>query len=198
MAYASKYYDPVKAHQYYMEHRQLKGRRRTKASLNDKGKEAIDYIKAQLQKERDAKKAEIKSQKERSLEQLKERKKQTIEEVNRLKEVDREKLKDQLNRTVDRLQALVKTKGLSQEKKAEIRASIKEIRAKYSEDGKAITAKYKGMRKYVNDAYSNQRKGITAKAKEGIQKANDEYKEKYNAEFDRLAADSSFAKKKKK
>ena len=34
MAYSSKYYDPQKAHEYYMKHRNLKGRR----TLNEKGK----------------------------------------------------------------------------------------------------------------------------------------------------------------
>ena len=37
--YASKYYDPVKAHEYYMKNRELKGRR-SSSKLNDEGKEA--------------------------------------------------------------------------------------------------------------------------------------------------------------
>ena len=36
--YASQYYDPVKAHEYYMRNRELKGRRST-SDLNDEGKE---------------------------------------------------------------------------------------------------------------------------------------------------------------
>lgn len=51
MAYASKYYDPVKAHQYYLAHRQLKGRKSTSA-LNDTGKEAAKYIKEKLTQEK--------------------------------------------------------------------------------------------------------------------------------------------------
>ena len=52
--YASPYYDPVKAHEYYMEHRVLKGRKST-AGLSDKGKEAAAYIKQRLKDEREAK-----------------------------------------------------------------------------------------------------------------------------------------------
>ena len=37
MHYASKYYDPVKAHEYYLKNRELKGRRST-GSLDDEGK----------------------------------------------------------------------------------------------------------------------------------------------------------------
>lgn len=51
MAYSSKYYDPVKAHQYYMEHRKLKGRNST-STLNDAGKEAARYVKEKLKQEK--------------------------------------------------------------------------------------------------------------------------------------------------
>ena len=53
MAYASKYYDPQKAHEYYMQHRKLKGKTRSRSQLTDEGKEALDYVKEQLKAERD-------------------------------------------------------------------------------------------------------------------------------------------------
>ena len=46
MHYASPYYDPVKAHEYYMKHRNLKGKR--SGTLNDAGKEAAFYVKGQI------------------------------------------------------------------------------------------------------------------------------------------------------
>lgn len=53
MAYASKYYDPVKAHEYYMRTRQLKGRRprSSTAELNDQGKSAAKVVKENVDKE---------------------------------------------------------------------------------------------------------------------------------------------------
>ena len=55
MAYASKYYDPVKRHEYYMKHRQLKGRTRqnrgSTASLNEYGKAAAAEVKERIQAE---------------------------------------------------------------------------------------------------------------------------------------------------
>lgn len=42
--YASPYYDPVKAHEYYMRTRELKGRRST-TKLNDEGKKVWAYTK---------------------------------------------------------------------------------------------------------------------------------------------------------
>ena len=67
MAYASKYYDPVKAHEYYMAHRQLKGKkknsnksydeimaekRKTTYGLNDEGKAAAKQIREAINAEK--------------------------------------------------------------------------------------------------------------------------------------------------
>lgn len=67
MAYASKYYDPVKAHEYYMAHRQLKGRKKAQTpeekaaaqrkslkGLNDMGKAAAKQVKKAIAEERKA------------------------------------------------------------------------------------------------------------------------------------------------
>ena len=50
-AYASKYYDPVKAHEYYEQHKKLKGRKST-AGLNDKGKASAMQVKAKLDEQK--------------------------------------------------------------------------------------------------------------------------------------------------
>ena len=51
--YKSKYYDPSKAHDYYMKHRQLKGRSKKAsiADLSDEGKIAAKEVKARIQEE---------------------------------------------------------------------------------------------------------------------------------------------------
>ena len=48
--YASPYYDPVKAHEYYMAHRELKGRQASK--LNDEGKEIWSETKENITSEK--------------------------------------------------------------------------------------------------------------------------------------------------
>ena len=45
--YASPYYDPVKAHEYYMRTRELKGRR-SATKLNDEGKKVWAYTKNEI------------------------------------------------------------------------------------------------------------------------------------------------------
>ena len=58
--YASPYYDPVKAHEYYEAHKKLKGRR-SSAKLTDEGKEKWDYVRNQISEQ---KKSEIKEAQE--------------------------------------------------------------------------------------------------------------------------------------
>ena len=58
--YASPYYDPQKAHEYYMRTRELKGRSTT--SLNDEGKKIWSYTKNNIkrpQKSKRNRKSEI-------------------------------------------------------------------------------------------------------------------------------------------
>lgn len=50
MHYASKYYDPVKAHEYYEEHKQLKGR--NKVTLTDEGRAIAKSVKENMNKEK--------------------------------------------------------------------------------------------------------------------------------------------------
>ena len=61
--YASKYYDPVYAHEYYEKHKKLKGR----SSLSEKGKEVADYVTKKLNEERDQKISSSKSSTSKSL-----------------------------------------------------------------------------------------------------------------------------------
>lgn len=65
--YASKYYDPVYAHEYYEKHKHLKGRNQ----LSEKGKEIADYVKKKMYEERDTKIASSKSKTSRDLESAK-------------------------------------------------------------------------------------------------------------------------------
>lgn len=51
MAYASKYYDPAKAHEYYEKHKQLKGRTSTKG-LNESGRNAAKMVRESIMAEK--------------------------------------------------------------------------------------------------------------------------------------------------
>lgn len=75
MAYASKYYDPVKRHEYYMKHRKLKGRqqRASTASLNEEGKIAAKEVKEGIMAERKEAYEAIKNEVNKKIEALRNR-----------------------------------------------------------------------------------------------------------------------------
>lgn len=74
MAYSSKYYDPVKAHEYYMKHRKLKGRKKRTSTkgLNEEGKSAAKYIKEQIMEERKQAYAQLREMMKQKIKELKE------------------------------------------------------------------------------------------------------------------------------
>lgn len=75
MAYASKYYDPVKRHEYYMKHRQLKGRqaRSSTATLNEEGKIAAKEVKDGIMAERKEAYEAVKEEMNKKIDKLRQR-----------------------------------------------------------------------------------------------------------------------------
>ena len=78
--YASEYYDPVKAHEYYMKHRQLKGR--SKGSLTDKGKEIWSYTESNIKDRKRKEIQEAELEKEVRIKELKDNTKKKKEEIS--------------------------------------------------------------------------------------------------------------------
>lgn len=71
--YKSKYYDPVKAHEYYIKHRQLKGRneRTSTKGLNEAGKIAAKEVKEAIKEERKAYNEQMKQAMQSQIDSLK-------------------------------------------------------------------------------------------------------------------------------
>lgn len=74
MAYASKYYDPVKAHEYYEKHKKLKGRqsRTSTKGLSDEGKMAAKAVKEAVMTERKEKYQKLKELLSAKIKEIKE------------------------------------------------------------------------------------------------------------------------------
>lgn len=135
--YASKYYDPVKAHEYYMKNRKLKGR--PTGSLTDEGKEIWKATKANIDSEKKTEIMEenlVKEQKITALKATAESSK--IQITNKLKELN------------DALNAKYKTdtKALSDSQKEQLEA-IK--RKRESEKEQLIKTKQNKIKKIRED-----------------------------------------------
>lgn len=146
MAYASKYYDPVKAHNYYMEHRKLKGRRGT---LNDTGKEALSYVKQQLKEQRD----------------------KELEAAKKAKEQALNVLQSALNSIVQNIQKRLELGNLSAEQKKALKSRISGLKTIYTRDKRAVNETYRTKVKTAREKYKKEVEAETDKVYANYTKA---------------------------
>lgn len=104
MAYSSKYYDPDKAHEYYMKHRQLKSRTST-AGLNDNGKAAAYQVKEALKQEKAEYMAKVDAVLNKNIESIRDKMTKKREDIKRERERIKKLPKEQRQAALERLNA---------------------------------------------------------------------------------------------
>lgn len=171
--YASPYYDPLKAHEYYLKNRELKGRRST-AKLNDEGKNAARYVKEQLSTERKQK-----------VETHKEQTNSTIDSLREHKNAQVEAHKNAMQAKIDSLRQ--KLKGMSKEEKARNKERIYDQIDSLREDNKA-------QRQRLAESFKAASGSLRTEHKEERSRLKDEYDEKYLQELDKIRSESKFQK----
>lgn len=173
--YASPYYDPVKAHEYYMKTRELKGRTST-AGLNDEGKAAASYVKEQLTSERKSKVAANKEDTTNQIDKLREQKKSNIAAHKAAMQTQIDSLKNKLSA----MSAADKKKN-----RERISASISALREENAAE-----------RERLNAEFQAQSKSLRATQKETNANLKTEYDEKYASELEKIKANPAFQKTK--
>lgn len=219
--YASPYYDPVKAHEYYMKNRELKGRKST-AKLNDKGKEAAQYVKERLTTERKGKVQDHKDHTDNIIESLRSSKDSAIESNNDEKSKKLESLSEKKSaeiaeyssQTQDKISQLrTLLKSMSKAKKAEYKEKVNtliealrydnkqkraELQAAYKSDSTAVKEDTKNRNSSLRSDFSSSRSGLNQEHKDVKSKLKDEYDQKYIDELDKIRSDKKFQKVTKK
>ena len=196
--YASPYYDPVKAHEYYMKNRELKGEnsRKSTAGLNDEGKAIAQYVKNQLDTERkskvdahnnqtqaqiDVKKnnmdSTINAKKKNMIASIESHKTQTKEKIEKLREELKGMSMDDWNKHAERIQSEI----------AKLRESNDTIRAK-------LQAEYSSESANLRTAYKNDSTNLRNAHKTETARLSKEYEEKYKSELDKLKSDAKYIK----
>ena len=196
--YASPYYDPVKAHEYYMKNRELKGEnsRKSTAGLNDEGKAVARYVKNQLDTERkskvdahnnqtqaqiDVKKnnmdSTINAKKKNMIASIESHKTQTKEKIEKLREELKGMSMDDWNKYAERIQSEI----------AKLRESNDTIRAK-------LQAEYSSESANLRTAYKNDSTNLRSAHKIETARLSKEYEEKYKSELDKLKSDAKYIK----
>lgn len=213
--YASPYYDPVKAHEYYEEHKQLVGRKST-SGLNDEGKKAAKYVKKRLDEERKSKVQAHKEQTQSKIDQAKTQKdayinsyrqemnnyikglkakKDSQTKANSAKtksqiEALRSQKDDDAKRHTEKTQSSIsklqeELKGMSKEDKAANKERIADKIAKLREDNKAERAR-------LTENYKSESSKLRASTKSENSRLNSDYKESSSKAREQNKADADY------
>lgn len=186
--YAGEYYDPVKAHEYYEQHKKLKGRKST-SGLNDEGREAAKYVKDSLDAERkkivEAHKTLTDSKVQNNSDSISSDRGQMKKQI--------EAYKTQMKSEISSLQTYLKNLN-SGEKKAQkeaIQHKISLLRENNSEKREQLKAAFSSESTRLreqNTALKKEHQAVRASLKT-------KYDQKYEDELEKIRSDSSFTKK---
>lgn len=218
--YASKYYDPVKAHEYYMRTRELKGRR-SSSKLNDEGKEIWSYTKNEITTDKKEDVEEERQNRDQKIEKLRSTASATRKAItDRLNDVknaisqtskfEKEVIDSKKNFAIKRIQSEKIPEGLSKEERAKIAAEKKEkiakLRGDASEEKAIATENAKKLKEKHSKNASDERTKLSAQLKSSVAAAreayktaktslNESYENIYQTEYDKIL--SQYAKVKK-
>ena len=168
--YASPYYDPVKAHEYYEEHKKLKGRTST-AGLNEEGRKVASYVKSQITAEKkqrleansESRKSQISSKREERKQAVEAHKAEMNSKIDALRTMLKGMSKEDRKANRERVQ------GLIAELRSENKAKRDELSAQFKVDSANITADHKtkaeGIRKDADDRYASELAKIKSEEK---------------------------------
>ena len=194
MAYASPYYDPAKAHEYYMKHRKLKGNRSTKG-MSDEQKETLKYGKEQLYQEHKQRLSKITTdanEKRTALNEehkewkgeMREWKKQRLQEIREKASAKKEEIRQQTEQKIEAIRE--RLKNMSPEEKAvfkeQLNTVITNLRTGKKRSTETITASAKAEQQGVNEYYSGKVEFANQRHKEAMQGVSDKAKKKREQE----------------
>ena len=192
--YASKYYDPVKAHEYYERTKELKGRKNTRstAQLNEEGKKIWEVSKYNIKKEKDEQVETAKTNRTNTVTQHRERANEVRESItNQLKELN-DRLSNNLKSSVD---AIKHNSSLS---KAEKNARIAELRERNKNEKGANSQAAREQRQNVANELKSVVQATAQAYKESKQNIDASYEDIYQQEYDKILQSHKKEKKGKK
>lgn len=179
--YASPYYDPVKAHEYYEKHKQLKGRSgngKSKPTLNEMGQAAAKQVKESINAERDSVIKTKETEKNEKVESEKNAVNANIAAHTQQMTKDIKSLQNQLSRM---------TAGEKKVTSNYMAKEIEKLREKNQQMRTQLMAEYAAKKGGLNESFKTEKKGIS-----------DQYKAKYEEELSKIRSDPSMIKTSKK
>ena len=204
--YASQYYDPVKAHEYYMRNRELKGR--TTTGMSDEQREAWKVTKSNITSEKRSKLDAAQQERQQKIEATRQRAIQMREQISAKlaklaeklqtdKVSEREKISAKIQAEIDNLPPIPRNISTSQRnaliKKRQ--AEIAKIRGQGDSELQKLDQKYESEKSSLGQKREKVRvelKNKVAEARESYKKAresiNADYEKIYQREYDNIKA----------
>lgn len=191
--YASPYYDPVKAHEYYERTKELKGRRST-TGLNAEGRKVASYVKKQLNEERKTKVNESKTQRDSQIESLREETDSKIEDLRKETDAQSEAYRVQTQNKIDQLREKLEKmpssiKKLSAER---ISSQISDLLEANQQERIRLENAYRESSASLRSEQQSSTESLRTKHTENTKKLKEEYDKKYEEELDKIKSDSKY------
>lgn len=173
--YSSSYYDPIKAHQYYEEHKKLKGNSRVSTpSLNETGQKASSYVKSRIDEERNKK--------------LEEKNKKDSEELKTLNTSHAKYVMEQTKAVRDKISSL--NRNFSKLNAAQKRILGPRIKAELN----VLKNRNEQERFKLNKELEEKTKKLKEDQSKSSKAIREEYDAKYQSELKSMLNDSSMVK----
>lgn len=191
--YSSPYYDPKKAHEYYEEHKQLKGRRST-SGLNEEGRQAASYVRNSINAEKKSKIETHKRSTDSSIENARNVKDKTIETLQKNRDSIMEQHRTKMQSSIDSLQE--KLSKMTPDQKAinkdSISKQIAELREENAVKRQELMLGYKNDSDKQRTKYSDTSKKLRTEHSEYSKKVSEEADSKYESELSKIKNEESF------
>lgn len=196
--YASKYYDPVKAHEYYEEHKKLKGRKST-AGLNDDGKAAAKYVKDRLTTEKKSKQQDVKDKTSAAISDIKDKMSTKLESEKALTKSTIEQHKQAMQGRIDQLKSTLNNMSSENKKlhKEQIQEMITNLRAENAAEREKLNARYKATSTRLRSNQKSTVSSMNETKKNEVKRIGDTYDAKYEGELEKIRNTEKFKSKKK-
>lgn len=196
--YASPYYDPVKAHEYYMKNRELKGRKPSTSDLNDTGKNAASYVKQRLNEERKAKVKQHSDETNNTIKSNSASLKSQIQSLGVQRKSEVQRYSKQMQLQIKKLQRQIKRVGKRGGDTSDIKAQIASLREDNKTQREKLAAEYKSRGNKLREENKSTNKQLREDHKTYSKNLKEEYDQKYADEVKKINEDSSMVDAKKR
>ena len=171
--YASKYYDPVKAHEYYERTKELKGKNASTSSLNDEGKAAVKMVKESIAQDKKQDITDAVSKYSNEIKKLRDENNAKIKQFSK-----------SMSNDIERIKENIKKYGNSNPR---IKAEANNKIAKLKEQNVIERARLK-------EEYKNSANNLKLSKAESISKIKTDYDNQYQTELNAIKSNSAYAK----